>query len=560
MARHNGNRTSAGSRRLPLVDGGSYDAIVIGSGIAGSLAARPLIDAGLSVLMLERGDWVPLDQRSAARDGTYDLTPFHATDQAYTVLDHRRPREVQSCACVGGQAVFFGGAVLRYREADFEPDPAIHVDSGAEWPFAYRDLEPHYSRTESLLDVAGPDVGEPTAPARSQPYPQRSAPLTPVSRMIARAGSDLGLTPSLLPLAINHRRGPSTCTQCRTCDSYACGIGAKNDPAVRILPDLLRRGLELRPNTVAVRFEQRGGSIRQLVGFDRTIGQWVVWRARVFVLAAGTLATPHLLLASGLDRLNPGSRTVGRYLMRHVNAVVFGVFSRPVEGLEQFHKQLCFFDYYFGHPTVSDPAGKLGVIQQVHSPPPGLLRAMIPQPLGGLAAAVAASHLTGFVVIAEDQPRADNRLTLDHRTIDRYGLPRGVVVHRYSDRDVAARRALVRAARRILRRAGASACVVRPIETFSHAVGTVRMGSDPVTSALDEAGRFRGTDNLFVVDGSALPTSAGVNPALTIGANALRIGAHIAAELTPGVISEQRFHEAHLARVSGMRVGNTHPQ
>jgi hypothetical protein len=239
---------------------------------------------------------------------------------------------------------------------------------------------------------------------------------------------------------------------------------------------------------------------------------------------------------------------------------VFGVFPRPVEGLDQFHKQLCFFDYYFGHPTVSDPTGKLGVIQQLHSPPPGLLRAMIPQPLGALAAAFAASHMTGFVVIAEDQPRADNRLTLDHRTIDRYGLPRGMVVHRYSERDVAARRALVRAARRILRRAGAAACLVRPIDTFSHAVGTVRMGSDPATSALDAAGRFRGIDNLFVVDGSALPTSAGVNPALTIGANALRIGAYVAAELTPGVISEQRFQETHLARVSGMRVGDAHPQ
>jgi len=420
--------------------------------------------------------------------------------------------------------------------------------------------EPETVAEQDLLDVAGPDVGEPTAPARSRPYPQRSAPLTPVSRMIARAGAALGLTPSLLPLALNHRRGPSACTQCRTCDSYGCSIGAKNAPAVRILPDLLRHGLELRPNTVAVRFEQRAGSVRQLVGYDRVLRQWVVWRARVFVLAAGTLATPHLLLASGLDRLNPGGRTLGRYLMRHVNAVVFGVFPRPVEGLDQFHKQLCFFDYYFGHPTVSYPAGRLGVIQQLHSPPPGLLRAMIPYPFGALAAAVAESRMTGFVVIAEDQPQADNRLTLDHRTIDRYGLPRGMVVHRYSERDVSARRALVGAARRILHRAGASACFVRPIETFSHAVGTARMGSDPATSVLEASGRFRGIDNLFVVDGSALPTSAGVNPALTIGANALRIGAQVAAELTPGVISEQRFREAHLARVSGMRVGNTHPQ
>jgi len=560
MTRGNGRQAAVGQCRPAVVDGGDYDAVVVGSGIAGSLAARPLIDAGLSVLMLERGDWVPIDRRNAASDGTYDLTPFHGSDQPYTVLDGPRPREVRTCACVGGQAVFFGGAVLRYREADFEPDPAIHGGSGAEWPFQYGDFEPYYAWVEELLDVAGPEFAEPTAPARSRPFPQRSAPLTAVSQRMARAGVQLGLTPSLLPLAINHRPGPAACTQCRSCDSYACGLGAKNDPALRVLPDLLRRGLELRPNCVAVRFAQRGGTVRELVGYDRTLHRWVAWRARAFVLAAGTLATPHLLLASGFDRLNPGGRTVGRYLMRHANAAVLGIFPRPVEGIERFHKQLCFFDYYFGHPTVEYPTGRIGLIQSLQSPPPGLLRAMIPPPFGKVAAAVAQRCMTGFVVIAEDQPQAENRVTLDHRVTDGFGLPRAVVIHRYAERDVAACRALVRAARGILRRAGACACAVHPVGTFSHAVGTVRMGRNERTSALDGEGRFRGLDNLYVVDASALPTSASVNPALTIGANALRVGLRIAAELTPGVISAQRFHETHLARVSGLRMGDATSQ
>jgi NAD(P)H-hydrate epimerase len=115
---------------------------------------------------------------------------------------------------------------------------------------------------------------------------------------------------------------------------------------------------------------------------------------------------------------------------------------------------------------------------------------------------------------------------------NRFGMPSATITHRYDARDLAARDALVGAARRILREAGA-APVMFPynIMTFSHAVGTVRLGADPARSPLDERGAFRGLDNLFVTDGSALPRSGGVNPSLTIAANALRTGTHIAATL-----------------------------
>jgi choline dehydrogenase-like flavoprotein len=105
-----------------------------------------------------------------------------------------------------------------------------------------------------------------------------------------------------------------------------------------------------------------------------------------------------------------------------------------------------------------------------------------------------------------------------------------VISHRYSRRDDAASRVLLRAGRNVLRRAGALACYQHQIRTFSHAVGTVRMGRDPRTSALDQYGRFRGIDNLYVVDGSFMPRSGGVNPSLTIAANALRSAAFLASD------------------------------
>jgi len=122
---------------------------------------------------------------------------------------------------------------------------------------------------------------------------------------------------------------------------------------------------------------------------------------------------------------------------------------------------------------------------------------------------------------------------VDRSALDRFGLPRLRVRHGYSPRDEAAAAALVGQAKRVLREAGARLTWVHRIDTFSHALGTVRMGVDGATSPLDAHGRFGGADNLYVADGSALPRAAGVNPSLTIAANALRIGAHVARQLVP---------------------------
>ncbi|MCG3118964.1 MAG: hypothetical protein ALAOOOJD_01260 [bacterium] len=235
-----------------------------------------------------------------------------------------------------------------------------------------------------------------------------------------------------------------------------------------------------------------------------------------------------MLLASDLQNLNPAGDTVGRYLMRHCNAIVFGFFPRRPNPDKQFHKQLGIHDFYFGHPSIKHPAGKLGSMQQLQTPPVGLVQAHLPKPLGQwLSPAV--EHLTGLLVMAEDQPQYDNHVAIDHSRTDRYGLPQLTVTHHYTARDVAACQALIKKARQILRKAGAVFCYVHQIKTFSHAVGTVRMGKDATTSPLDEFCRFRGVENLYVVDASFMPTSAGLNPSLTIAANALRVGEYLVA-------------------------------
>jgi choline dehydrogenase-like flavoprotein len=502
--------------------GRHYDAIIIGSGIGGAFAALALVRAGQSVLVLERGDWVRRSPDNWLPEGVWELTPACSKQAPYELHSGRHRSAVAGFHCVGGMSVFAGGVAFRFRERDFEPTPEIVGDSGAEWPYGYSELAPFYDDAERVLGVSGSTGEDPTEPARAEPYPQRPAPLAALSRRIADSARDLGLSPFRLPLAINYANGGRrACIGCLTCDAYACAIEAKNDVSTVVYPDLIARGLVLEPNTVVVGVQLDGSRASAVHAVDAKTGARRAYRGTRVFFAAGVLATPHLLLSSELEASNPGGGVVGRYLLRHCNAMTFGFFDQPPNPAGEFHKQLGVHDFYFGDPSGNAPEGKLGCIQQVMAPPVGSLQKRLGKPLTRMLEP-AMRRVTGLLSIAEDQPRASNRLSISRGIRDRYGLPRMIIEHDYSARDLAARRALVKWCRRILRGAGARFSYTHRIDTFSHAVGTVRAGVDAHSSALDADCRFRGVDNVYVVDGSFMPTSAAVNPSLTIAANALR--------------------------------------
>lgn len=500
------------------------------------MAAQALIEAGWRVTMVERGSWVERGPENWDAESVGNLGPHYTGTDLYRATRAGRPRPVGAYHCVGGPSVFYGGVSLRFRETDFAPTPEIIGDSGATWPFGYAALEPYYSRAESIIGVAGTAGIDPTEPPRGGPFPAQPLPLAPVSERLATAARGEGLTPFPLPLAINtgSQQGRTTCVACPTCDGFACAIEAKNDLATTVIRPLLARGLELRAETVITRLESAGGRIVAATGTDTRTGAPVRLEAPWVILAAGALATPHLLLASGLERTNPAGDVVGRYLMRHKNEILLGFFGRVPDPERRFHKQLGIHDLYHGSADAEGLTGPLGAMQQLPTPPVSLARDGLPWPLKPLAGLV--SHLTGLLLIVEDQPQHANRVRLDPVATDRDGMPALVIEHRYSARDLAATAVLRRVARRVLRRAGAWFIYRHVIDTWSHALGTVRMGPDAATAPLDGDCRYRGMANLLVVDGSALPRSAGVNPSLTIAANALRaaerLAARVAAERT----------------------------
>ncbi len=496
-----------------------FDAIVIGSGFGGTMAAQRFIDAGWSVLMLERGPWVRRSPDSWSPSQIGPHTNYCSLDAPYRDRQADRAATIRTFFCVGGPSVFYGGVSLRFRPEDFAPAPDVVGDSGAAWPFPLAELEPYYDQAERLLDVS-------------------SGPLGQTSCRLGAAARSLGMTPVRLPLAIRRQAVGSKpgCVDCPTCDGFACAIGAKNDLATEVLPRLIERGLVLRPETVVTRLVERGGRIRTVLAIGPD-GRRIEFAGRQIVLAAGALGSPHLVLASELQRISPAGPAVGCYLTRHINSAVVGLFPRRQNAERRFVKQLGFFDHYR-----NGDGAKLGSIQQLATPPAAYVRAEAPWPLGRVAGAVV-ERLLGLLTIAEDQPRTVNGLVLNRGATDRFGMPLGVVQHTYTARDRWSDDALRRVARQILKAAGAAASYSHPIRTFSHALGTLRMGTDPGSSPVDQDGRFRGVENLWVADGSALPRSGGVNPSLTIAAMGLRTADHALA-LAPGHPDDEVYHAA----------------
>src|SRR4051794_5448043 len=164
---HAPRRRRRGARTLTRV----WDAVVVGSGFGGTMAAHELVRAGLDVLMLERGDWVARGADNWSATGSVDLTPYYSHEAPYRVAAGGNGPWLGSYSCVGGPSVFYGGVSIRFREGDFVADPDIVGDSGAAWPYDYATLEPWYGRAESLLGVAGSGGEDPTEPPRSAPYP-----------------------------------------------------------------------------------------------------------------------------------------------------------------------------------------------------------------------------------------------------------------------------------------------------------------------------------------------------------------------------------------------------
>jgi choline dehydrogenase-like flavoprotein len=508
------------------------DIVIVGTGMGGGTLAWALRDCGASVLLLERGDFLPSEPQNWSPDAVFVENRYKAQEQWRDASGGWFSPGVHYF--VGGNTKVYGAALPRLRLADFD---AIEHEGGVSpaWPISYADLAPYYDRAERLFLVHGKAGNDPTDPPRSGPFPFSPMPADPYMEDLTDRLREQGLHPAPLPVGLDYRPG-GTCIRCGTCDAFPCRVLAKSDADVRgVRPAIEAANVELWTNALVTRVETSPTGERVTGVEVRRGGDPVRVEAGIVVVACGAVNSAALLLQSATDRhsqgLGNGSGLVGRNYMVHNNSVLVAI--DPLRRNPTiFQKVIAINDFYAAgfDPDFPYPMGSLQPVGKLQG---AMMRGAAPN-APGWALGIAAERSVDWWVMSEDLPDPENRAFLDNS---------GNIVIQWRPNNLAAHERLMAEAKRMLRRAGYPVLLSRQmgIATNSHQCGTMRFGNDPLTSVLDSYGRIHDLDNCYVVDASFFPSSTAVNPALTIAAQALRVGNHLRARLgVPNRVEQER--------------------
>ncbi len=516
-----------------------YDVIIIGSGAGGGTLFHALAPAGKRILLLERGEYVPREKDNWS-------TKAVNVDEKYNTKEVWRDGDGNELHphtnyWVGGNTKFYGAALFRLRRQDFGEIKHWGGISPA-WPLAYEDLEPYYTRAEQLYQVHGERGADPTDPPAVTPYPHPPVSHEPRIQQLHDDMARLGLHPFHVPLGVMMDEGDprrSPCIRCDTCDGHPCLVYAKSDAQVICVdPALAYPNVTLLTGAYVSRLET-GPSGREVsrVVVERG-GVTEMYAADIVVVSAGAINSAALLLRSASDRhprgLANGSDVVGRHYMGHVNSILMALSKCPNPTV--FQKTLALNDFYFGAPDWDYPMGHISFVGKLDGQ---TLRAGAPAIAPGWSLDMMARHSLDFWLTSEDLPDPDNRVTLGRN---------GEVVLAYRPNNEEGHRRLIEKLKAVMKQQ--TRCGVHghecheglfarnlylgqriPLAGVAHQNGTIRFGHDPQTSALDVNCRAHEVDNLYVVDASFFPSSAAVNPALTVVANALRVADHLKTRL-----------------------------
>jgi choline dehydrogenase-like flavoprotein len=506
---------------------GHYDVIVIGSGAGGGTLAYRLAPSGKKVLVIERGPYVPREPqnwstKAVNAEARYNTKESWLDKSGGALHPHTN-------YFVGGNTKFYGAALFRMREEDFG-ELRHHGGVSPAWPISYGELEPYYTEAEHLYQVHGERGADPTDPWASAPYKYPAVTHEP---RIQRLHDDLarrGLKPFHVPLGIridekNMRKSP--CIRCATCDGHPCLVGAKADAqTICVDPALEHENVSLLTDALVTKLETDASGRRVTKVHVTRDGAREEYSAEVVVSSAGAINSAALLLRSASEKhpngLANGSDVVGRHYMGHTNSVVLAISKTPNPSV--FQKTLALNDFYFGSKEWEYPMGHISFVGKLDA---DTLAAGAPPFVPGMTLDIMAKHSLDFWLTSEDLPDPDNRVTVNRD---------GKVVLTYTPNNLEAHKRLIAKLKDLLEHLDCQNHLLPrqlyvgqriPLAGVAHQNGTVRFGNDPKTSALDADCKAHEVDNLYVVDASFFPSSSAVNPALTIMANALRVGDRI---------------------------------
>ncbi len=484
---------------------------VIGTGMGGGMVTRALAEKGYQVLMLERGYRLPQEDDNWNPDAVFGQSKYK---NGGTWSDSNGRNFVPGVHYyVGGNTKVYGASLIRFRERDFqEYEAAEGISPG--WPFSYSDLEPYYREAEVALKVRG-NVGEdPTEADRSSQYLYPAIEHEPYVENFATKLEAQGLHPFHLSLGVD--RGYSgACILCKTCDGFPCKIAAKNDAETcGVDPALATGNARLAEGIVIDRLIHNSAGTRIEMASGRHGDEEVIIRAKTFIVSAGAANSAALFLRSKSDLYPFGiansSGLVGKNWMVH-NAT-FMVGMNPLRKNETiFQKTLAFNDWYWQ----SELGYPLGNVQLLGKLQRAMFKASKPWAPNFALDFLAARSLDLYLE-SEDLPSESNFLSVDSL---------GKIRIHWKPTNMKSHYGLVAETKRILRKIGYPIVLTERmgIETNSHQCGTLKAGNRPSESVLDSHCRTHDIENLFAVDGSFFPSSAALNPALTIAAQALRM-------------------------------------
>jgi choline dehydrogenase-like flavoprotein len=495
-----------------IIDDQYYDVIIIGTGAGGGTLAYKLASTEKKILILERGEFPTRESSELVGVEVFKKELYHAPEQWYD--NAGEPFYPQTNYSVGGNTKVYSGALMRFRERDFE-EVKHHQGISPAWPLKYQDFEPYYSEAEQLYRVHGKTGDDPTEPSHGQEYPQPALTHEPQVQEICSALTEQGLHPATLPIGLGD--------QGRT-DAEDTGV----TPALNRYPNVT---LKTSARVVCLHTNPSGTAVKAVEA--QIDNQSYLFLGDIVVLACGAINSAVLLLQSANETHPNGianrSGLVGRNLMKQSMSVMVQLSSVANSGL--FQRTVYVNDFYWGDKDFPYPMGHIqnsgGILQDVifsEAPP---IFSILTKRMPGFGLRQLATRSIGWWMQTEDLPDLDNRVHLVNGRINLRYEPNNVEAHdRLVYRWIDVLKTVESVENSPFNR-GVHPRSNMPIQVVAHQCGTCRFGEDPANSVLDLNCRAHEVDNLYVVDSSFFPANSSTSPGLTVIANALRVGEHL---------------------------------
>jgi choline dehydrogenase-like flavoprotein len=492
------------------------DIAIIGSGMGGGSLAYALRDCGREVLIIEQGDFLPVERENWSFDAVHTRGRYKNSAAWYDAVSGNEfvPGNYHY---VGGSTKLYGATLPRFRESDF--GAIDHVDGvSPAWPISYADLESCYGQAEQMFWVHSNKGEDPTDPWRSTDYPFPGVAHEGAMARLADSAKAQGLHPFASPLALDRRPG-GACVLCYTCDSFACMVDAKGDAdvgAVRPALQAKSRNVRLLTNAAVARLDTDASGRRVTAAQIDHQGRRIQVRAKRFVVACGAVNTAALLLRSTSAQYPRGlansSDQLGRNYMAHVTTFFLAIDPRR-KNEAVYQKTIGINDWYSAGPTTPYPLGNVQGLGKLRGPQAKLGKPWVPMPILDEVT----KYTLDLFIQTEDLPVPENRVALNSH---------GQITLTRRETNLTAHHELINRMKKVVRKAGFPVVLTRSLgmEATSHQCGTARMGDDPATSVVDANLRAHDLDNLWIADSSVFVSSAAVNPALTVAALSLRLG------------------------------------